>query len=70
MNIGVALRAYDRFGGIGIYSRNIVKHLLKLDKYNHYIFIYNNKEHIGTFKNYENVTEISIPSTNTYFGIN
>ena len=64
MNIGVALRAYDRFGGIGIYSRNIVKHLLKIDKNNHYIFIYNNIEHIGTFKDYENVTEISIPSTN------
>ena len=65
MNIGIVLRAYDRFGGIGIYSKNITKHLLKIDNYNHYILIYNNRNHIGSFKNFENVSEISIPSGNT-----
>ena len=67
MNIAVALRAYDRFGGIGIYSRNIVKHLLKIDKNNHYILVYNNNKHIDTYKNYENVSEICVPSTNAFF---
>ena len=67
MNIAIALRAYDRFGGIGVYSRNIVKHLLKIDKINHYIFIYNNESHVGTFKDNENVSEIYIPSANAFF---
>ena len=67
MNIAIALRAYDRFGGIGIYSRNIVKHLLKIDKINHYIILYNNKKHIGDNKNIENVTETYIPSANAFF---
>ncbi len=67
MNIAIALRAYDRFGGIGIYSRNIVKHLLKIDKINHYIFFYNDKKHIGTYNNNENVSEIFLPPANAFF---
>ena len=42
MHIGIMLRAYDRPGGIGIYSRNIVKYLLDIDQENHYTLFYNN----------------------------
>ena len=58
MRIGVMLRAYDRPGGIGIYSRNIVKHLLDIDSHNEYVLMYNNREHLGTFGNRDNVDEI------------
>ena len=58
------LRAYDRPGGIGIYSRNIVKYLLKQDNKNNYLLIYNNKKHLGTYSNLSNVKEIYIHKTN------
>ncbi len=64
MRIGIMLRAYDRPGGIGIYSRNIVKHLLHIDKDNHYILIYNNKNHLGTYADRKNVDEVFVPRTN------
>ena len=64
MRIGVMLRAYDRPGGIGIYSRNIIKHLLKLDHMNHYLLIYNNSDHLGTYSDLDNVDEVYVPPAN------
>ena len=64
MNIGIMLRAYDRKGGIGIYSRNIVKHLLEYDKINHYVLFYNNESHLGTYGNIFNVDEVYVPGKN------
>ena len=64
MRIGVMLRAYDRPGGIGIYSRNIIKHLLENDKKNNYFLFYNNKTHIGTYRGFDNANEIFVAETN------
>lgn len=64
MHIGIMLRAYDRPGGIGIYSRNIVKYILQIDHLNHYTLFYNNKSHLGTYKNLRNVNEVYVPETN------
>ena len=64
MRIGIMLRAYDRPGGIGIYSRNIVKHLLDIDSHNEYVLMYNNREHLGTFGDRDNVDEIFLRPTN------
>jgi glycosyltransferase involved in cell wall biosynthesis len=58
------LRAYDRPGGIGIYSRNVVKHLLRIDQENQYVLLYNNKDHVGTYKHLKNVDEVFIPPAN------
>lgn len=64
MRIGIMLRAYDRPGGIGIYCRNIVKHLLALDRDNHYVLLYNNESHVGTYNHMDNVEEVYLPSSN------
>jgi len=61
MRIGIMLRAYDRLGGIGIYSRNMVKHLLSIDSENHYVLFYNNRAHLGTYSSRANVDEVFIP---------
>jgi glycosyltransferase involved in cell wall biosynthesis len=58
------LRAYDRPGGIGIYSRNILKHLLSIDPENHYVLIYNNKAHLGLYGDVDNVDEVYLPQAN------
>lgn len=64
MRIGIMLRAYDRPGGIGIYSRNIVQHLLRLDRDNRYLLLYNNPAHVGTYGHLPNVEEMALPSAN------
>jgi glycosyltransferase involved in cell wall biosynthesis len=41
MRIGISLQSMDQtWGGIGIYTEEIVRHLLKVDKQNEYILIY------------------------------
>jgi len=64
MRIGVMLRAYDRSGGIGIYSRNIIKHMLRLDQNNHYVLMYDNPKHLGTHGDLANVDELYVPAAN------
>ena len=64
MHIGIMLRAYDRPGGIGIYSRNIVKYLVNIDHENQYTLFYNNEKHIGTYNNLLNVSEVYVHETN------
>jgi glycosyltransferase involved in cell wall biosynthesis len=64
MRIGIMLRAYDRPGGIGIYSRNIVRHLLQLDRENQYLLLYNRPEHLGTYGHLANVSELALPRAN------
>lgn len=58
------LRAYDRPGGIGIYCRNIVKHMIAQDEGNHYVLMYNNIDHVGTYNHLPNVTEVFISGKN------
>lgn len=64
MRIGIMLRAYDRPGGIGIYSRNIIQHLLRLDRENQYLLLYNNPGHVGTYSHLPNVEEQALPAAN------
>jgi len=67
MRIGIMLRAYDRPGGIGVYCRNIVKHLLIHDQINHYVLMYSDEKHVGTYNHLENVEEVYLPSKNLFF---
>jgi glycosyltransferase involved in cell wall biosynthesis len=62
MKIGIMLQSFCHFGGIGIYTREIVKRLIALDKSNEYIIIYPNfgqsSRFLGQFKPFNNVIEI------------
>jgi glycosyltransferase involved in cell wall biosynthesis len=65
MRIGIMLRSYDRAGGIGIYTRNIVKHILNIDQRNHYVLIYNNRDHLGSYAYKKNVDEVFVKPCNS-----
>ena len=64
MRIGVMLRSIDEKGGVGVYTRNIVKELLKIDKKNEYVLFYLNPANIGLFSKHENVSEHWIKGSN------
>ena len=63
MRIGVMLRALVERGGIRLYTMNILKNLLKIDKNNQYILFYQGKKRKTSFSGYPNVEEqwINVP---------
>ena len=64
MRIGIMLRSIDEKGGVGVYTRNIVKELLQLDKNNDYILFYANPANLGLFSHRENVKEVGVRGMN------
>lgn len=64
MRIGVMMRSADEAGGIGVYARNIVEELLKLDHENKYILFYKSKKHFGRYSEFSNCQEMFLPGGN------
>lgn len=64
MRIGIMLRSIDEKGGVGVYTRNIVKELLQLDSRNEYVLFYANAENLGSFSRHTNVTERLVKGSN------
>lgn len=64
MRIGIMLRAADEKGGIGVYSRNLVKELLAIDRENEYVLFFASDRHQGKYAHYSNVTECIIKGSN------
>ena len=63
MRIAITLQSLDQtWGGIGIYTEEIVKHLLRVDRENEYVLIYPGfgaaRNHRGRYRRHKNVTEI------------
>lgn len=64
MRIGIMLRSIDEKGGVGVYTRNIVKELLHLDQKNEYVLLYANPVNLGLFLQHANVTELWVKASN------
>lgn len=64
MRIGIMMRSADEAGGIGVYARNIVEELLKLDHENQYVLFYKTEKHMGRYKQFANCREIFLPGKN------
>ena len=58
------LRSIDEKGGVGVYTHNIVKELLQLDKNNEYVLFYANPSNVGLFSYQENAKEVWIKGKN------
>lgn len=64
MRIGIMLRSIDEKGGVGVYTRNIVKELLQLDSNNEYVLLYANPSNVGLFSHHRNVREVWVRGQN------
>ena len=60
MRIGILLRHFEQQGGIGTYTRNLLEHLLKLDRQNDYVLMYANPDLIGTYAGSPRVVEVAV----------
>jgi glycosyltransferase involved in cell wall biosynthesis len=64
MRLGIMLRAIDEKGGIGVYTRNIVTEMLRIDHQNEYMLYYRNSENIGRYSTYSNAKERLVTAPN------
>ena len=64
MRIAIMLRSIDEKGGVGVYTRNIVKELLQLDQKNEYVLFYANPSNLGSFSHHSHVTERWVKGSN------
>lgn len=61
MKIAICARTWDESGGIGVYTRNLIFNLLRLDRKNRYVLFYANAAHVGQFSGQDNVEEVYVP---------
>jgi len=67
LNIGVMARHFGDKGGITVYSRNILRNIFKIDKFNQYFIFFPNESYLGWYKEFSNVEEIVIGYNNNAF---
>lgn len=60
VRIGVMLRSLDERGGVGIYTRGILRELLALDDRNEYVLYYRDPANLGRYGDRRNVRERAI----------
>ena len=60
ITIGVMLRHIGDKGGITVYTRNILDHMLNLDRRNRYILFFADKSHLGNYIEHPNVEEVLV----------
>jgi glycosyltransferase involved in cell wall biosynthesis len=58
------LRNIAERGGIVVYAKNLLRCLLELDSKNEYVFMYRQKQDVGQFTSFPNVTEVVIRAPN------
>ncbi len=63
-SIGMMLRTYGEKQGIGIYSQNLVKEILKQDTQTRYVLFYRDAELLGTYAAHANVEEVLVEAPN------
>src|SRR5688572_1697289 len=61
MRIGLMLRAFGEMGGIGVYSRNLVRELLALDSPHEFMLYFQDPAQLGHFADHPRATEWLIP---------
>lgn len=64
MRIGVMLRAFEDRQGIGVYTQNLMDHLLPLDTINEYVLFYRNPSLVGRYARHANVRELALAASN------
>ena len=61
------LRSYDELGGVGVYTRNIVRELLAIDRENQYILFFRSPENMSRFDGISAASTRLIRGKNRFF---
>jgi glycosyltransferase involved in cell wall biosynthesis len=61
MRIGIMLRAYEEKGGVGVYARNVTRHLLEHGGQHEFFLYFCNPDSVGAYSEYANATARFVP---------
>ena len=64
MTIGAMLRTMAEQQGIGVYTQNLMNHLLPLDQHNEYVLFHRDPRLLGQYAQYRNVRERLVTAPN------
>lgn len=64
MRIGFMVRNLNEKGGINVYTNKLIEHILKQDRADEFVFIYNDEKFLGRYSSYPNVKEVSVKAKN------
>ena len=67
MKIAFMMRAIDQDNSFGVFTGNLLRTLLKMDRTNSYLLLYKEPKHFGRFANFANVKELLLPSRHKLF---
>jgi len=62
MRIAICARTWGDKGGVGVYTRNLLKAMLPMNSGHQYTVFYTNKAYVGSFSGCENVKEVFVPA--------
>ena len=62
MRIGIMLRAYEEKGGVGVYARNITRHLLEHGPQHEFFLYFCNPDSVDAYAEYPNAHARYVPS--------
>lgn len=63
MKIAIMLRQLSDKGGVGVYTKNVLTALFKLDRQNEYFLLHRNESNFGYFAPSANVTEVALQAS-------
>lgn len=66
MRIGIMLRAYEEKGGVGVYARNITRHLLKLGDHYEFVLYFCNRASLAAYRDFPHARARFIPLRNKF----
>lgn len=61
LRLGFMLRNFKELGGIAVYTRELLEHLLEIDRKNEYYIFYGSKDLLGRYAHHPNVQETYVP---------
>jgi glycosyltransferase involved in cell wall biosynthesis len=61
MRIGIMLRAYEEKGGVGVYTRNVTRHLLEHGAEHEFFLYFSNPDSVGAYAEYPNTHARVVP---------
>jgi glycosyltransferase involved in cell wall biosynthesis len=61
MRIGIMLRAHEEQGGVGVYARNVTRHLLGLGQEHEFFLYFCNRSSLGEYREFSNAHARFVP---------
>jgi len=62
MRIGIMLRAYEEKGGVGVYTRNVTRHLLEQGRQHEFFLYFSNPDSLGAYSGHSNARPRLVPA--------